>query len=468
MQRVFAFATVFFVLAGGFSMIPTSASANAAPVSTIDDLNLRAEPALNATILDVMPAGAGVEITGDPANGYYPVVYNGQSGWAYSAYLTIGFTGNGPVTTGGQQGEVYVADGPVNFRTGPSTGDGIMMVIPDGALVALNGDSANGFLSIIYADTSGWAHEASILGTGEAPAPAPAEPTVPDSVPVGDAVTGTATVIDGALNLRVGPGLDYAVALVMPDGAAVELRGEPQNNFYPVNYAGTTGWAYVDFLAIGGVDVPPAPDPVPAPAPEVPAGPDAVPVGDAVTGTAMVIDGALNLRTGPSLDHPVVLVMPDAASVELRGSAQNNFSPVSYNGTTGWAYADFLQVGTAEEPEGPPAPAPEPPAEPETPVAPPVDGSDGYTEEEIIQIIYAAADEYGQPREDMLRVARCESVLDPNAVNATSQASGLFQFLPSTWQRTPWAAQDVFDPVANAYAAAWMWDQGNRGEWVCQ
>lgn len=86
----------------------------------------------------------------------------------------------------------------------------------------------------------------------------------------------------------------------------------------------------------------------------------------------------------------------------------------------------------------------------------------------IIGIIYAAADAYGQPREDMLRVAKCESVLNPNAVNASSGASGLFQFMPSTWETTPYADQDIFDPVANANAAAWMWDNGRRNEWTCQ
>lgn len=96
-------------------------------------------------------------------------------------------------------------------------------------------------------------------------------------------------------------------------------------------------------------------------------------------------------------------------------------------------------------------------------VAPPANDESG-----IIGIIYAAADRYGQPREDMLRVARCESNLNPNAVNPTSQASGLFQFLPSTWETTPYADQNIFDPVANANAAAWMWDNGRRNEWVCQ
>jgi soluble lytic murein transglycosylase-like protein len=116
-----------------------------------------------------------------------------------------------------------------------------------------------------------------------------------------------------------------------------------------------------------------------------------------------------------------------------------------------------------------PTPTPaEAPAAPNEPSAPDVDGTDGYSEQEIINIIYAAADRYGQPREDMLRVARCESVLDPNAVNSASNASGLFQFLPSTWASTPYADQNIFDPVASANAAGWMWDNGRRNEWVCQ
>lgn len=179
-RRMAAIAMAVMLVLGGLAVTPmdTMASANEG-VATIDDLNLRAEPALGSTILDVMPAGSAVEITGDPVNGFYPVAYGGQVGWAYSAYLTVGFTGDGPVTTGGQQGEVYVADGPVNFRTGPSTDHAIISVISDGALVALNGDSANGFLSIIYTDRSGWAHADSVLGTGvsnPAPVEVPAAP----------------------------------------------------------------------------------------------------------------------------------------------------------------------------------------------------------------------------------------------------------------------------------------------------
>src|SRR5205807_8398686 len=66
-----------------------------------------------------------------------------------------------------------------------------------------------------------------------------------------------------------------------------------------------------------------------------------------------------------------------------------------------------------------------------------------------------------------LRVAQCESGYNPNAVNVSSGASGLFQFLASTWARTPYAASSVFDPVANAKAAAWLYVNGGPGNWQC-
>jgi hypothetical protein len=67
-----------------------------------------------------------------------------------------------------------------------------------------------------------------------------------------------------------------------------------------------------------------------------------------------------------------------------------------------------------------------------------------------------------------LRVAKCESGYNPNAVNRSSGASGLFQFLPSTWAALPWHSQSVFDPVANAQAAAYYYQHSGPGPWVCR
>jgi hypothetical protein len=67
-----------------------------------------------------------------------------------------------------------------------------------------------------------------------------------------------------------------------------------------------------------------------------------------------------------------------------------------------------------------------------------------------------------------IQIAFCESTDNPNAVNASSDAQGLFQFLPSTWRGTPYAASSPFDPIANAQAAAWLLQKYGPSQWECQ
>ena len=148
------------------------------------------------------------------------------------------------------------------------------------------------------------------------------------------------------------------------------------------------------------------------------------------------------MRSGSSTDTGVVWVIPPNTRVTITGPSKNGFYPAEWAHVSGWMHGDYLSANH----DGPSA-----------------DGN-----EDIIAIIYAAADRYDQPRADMLRVAQCESHLDPSVVNPRSGTSGLFQFRPGTWATTPYAGQDIFDPVANANAAAWMWDNGRRNEWACQ
>ena len=67
-----------------------------------------------------------------------------------------------------------------------------------------------------------------------------------------------------------------------------------------------------------------------------------------------------------------------------------------------------------------------------------------------------------------MNVAYCESRYHPNSVNSSSGASGLFQFLPSTWAFTPQRGLSPFDPVANSNAAAWLYARDGPSQWVCQ
>jgi hypothetical protein len=75
--------------------------------------------------------------------------------------------------------------------------------------------------------------------------------------------------------------------------------------------------------------------------------------------------------------------------------------------------------------------------------------------------------------EEALLIIQCESNGDPDAVNAFSGASGLFQFLPGTWAVASLGAgvgdASVFDPGANAAAAAWLfgyYEANGRDGWT--
>lgn len=89
--------------------------------------------------------------------------------------------------------------------------------------------------------------------------------------------------------------------------------------------------------------------------------------------------------------------------------------------------------------------------------------------------IRLAAVVYGIPESELDRVASCESGHNPRALNASSSASGLFQFLPSTWSggavasRYSGAGFSVWDPIANALAAAGtVAHDGGWGQWECK
>jgi hypothetical protein len=91
---------------------------------------------------------------------------------------------------------------------------------------------------------------------------------------------------------------------------------------------------------------------------------------------------------------------------------------------------------------------------------------------DIESIIRTAAATWGADPNQLLRVAWCESRYNPNVVNARSGAAGLFQFMPATWAansvRAGYAGASVFDPVASANVAAYMFVHGQAAQWTCK
>lgn len=212
----------------------------------------------------------------------------------------------------------------LNVRSGPSLSDRVVTVIPRGRSVNLTGKESNGFRSVNFNGTAGWA-----FSTYLAIDKAPASPS-------------TAAVTTDALNLRTGPGTSSPVMIVMPKGASVTLTGKTSGGFRSVTYQGFSGWASADYIKAQGATQPAPPS---------------------ATGSATTKD-ALNLRAGAGTGFTVVTVMPRGAKVALSGKSANGFYQVTWNGKTGWASGDYLTF--ASTPPANPAPQPTPP-----PVSPP-------------------------------------------------------------------------------------------------
>ena len=275
-------------------------------------------------------------------------------------------------------------------------------------------------------------------------------------VPTRSAATITET------RLRAAPERWAEPLLRLPEGATITVHGKAENGWYRARHGQLEGYVLTGDVATEPVfatsDAPPnetTDEPGFIALEQRARGRDREPrrsrdQGDPRRGSGEIITATdLNLRQSPSQNAPVTAVMRRGERVVPTGEHRDGFVEVRWQESTGWAFGRHLAARRRAKVRADRDPT-------------------SWRRRELIAIIYDAADRYGQPREDMLRVARCESDLVPTAVNGPGGSYGLFQFKPRTWLGTPFAEYDIFDPRASANAAAWMWAQGRRREWVCQ
>jgi len=66
-----------------------------------------------------------------------------------------------------------------------------------------------------------------------------------------------------------------------------------------------------------------------------------------------------------------------------------------------------------------------------------------------------------------LAIARCESGLNPFVTNREgSGSSGLMQFMPATFDSTPYRHRSIFSAKWNALAGAWLMRRAGTGPWI--
>jgi cell wall-associated NlpC family hydrolase len=136
----------------------------------------------------------------------------------------------------------------------------------------------------------------------------------------------------GGLRCRSGASLESPVLLVLPLGAAVTLTGGASSGWQPVICEGQRGFVASRFLQTGE---------------EAPGGVgDAVEPTSALTGSTGVVqntDGmGLRCRAAANLNASVITVLREGTQIVSRGAVSGSWQPITCAGVAGWVHTDYI------------------------------------------------------------------------------------------------------------------------------
>lgn len=290
-------------------------------------VNVRGGPGIGFYITDTLYANEVVPILAVSPDGgwWYISTPDTGEGWvsnvAVMASNAVGIPVRDPGIVGTANGIVNVRDGagPEAIRLGQLT---------QGDQVYVLGRNADGtWLQIQWAYGVGWVSAELLIANG-----------VPGVVAAGSApVTAGAPygiVMAEYLNVRTGPGPNYAVLGQIYGGDTVAIVGENQDgSWYQVETVYGTGWVYGFYLTTRNEygTLPETTDTA---------------TGAAITGPIGIVNaGALNIRTGPGAQYTSIGTLPGGAEVRVVGrSADWSWWLLETSFGTGWASDQYVVV----------------------------------------------------------------------------------------------------------------------------
>jgi uncharacterized protein YraI len=110
-------------------------------------VNMRSGAGIGYSVKRVIPSGATVDLYDNVANNYRLIYYAGEFGWVYADYVSAGGAPTGQLTT----------TAALNLRAQPSLSGVVLRVIPQGAKVQAGSEIENGYRTVTYSGTTGWA-----------------------------------------------------------------------------------------------------------------------------------------------------------------------------------------------------------------------------------------------------------------------------------------------------------------------
>ena len=295
-----------------------------------DGVRCRSGASTSSSIITVLSEGSTVTMRDVVKGEFQGVVCAGENGYAASMYLSTG-GGSSEAETGDTVGTATVSgtngDG-VRCRTGAGTDSSVIVVLPEGAEVALRSGTSGGWQKVVCGGSNGYI-SSQYLSTGGL-----------DSGGGGDgSVTISGTNGDG-VRCRSQASFSGSVLTVLSEGVGVTVRGDQEGDWVPVVCGGENGWVYAEFVGSGGGSSDGGGDSGGSSNSGFSPGDSAV-----VSGTNG--DG-VRLRSSASLNSSVIMVVAEGKNVKVISGSAGEWVAVSTSGTSGFIHMDYLAAATGQ------------------------------------------------------------------------------------------------------------------------
>ena len=217
-------------------------------VNCNESITLRTSPSTSAAEIRQIPLGAAVSYIENAGNGFYKVIYLGDTGYALASYLSrnpqASYTPPQNSSSSGTQNyqTLYVVNcrESITLRTSPSTSASEIRQIPLGAAVSYVGSASNGFYKVIYLGDTGYALASYLSSTNSG-----------GSSSGGYDWNQTLYVVNcrESITLRTSPSTSASEIRQIPLGEPVTFQEYASNGFLKISYMGDTGYALSSYLS---------------------------------------------------------------------------------------------------------------------------------------------------------------------------------------------------------------------------
>lgn len=330
--------------AADIELPPQPVSGTGQSYRVTETMNFRNGAGLGAAVIGSLAAGSTGTVIGGPvnANGYrwWQVrTSSGSQGWAASNWMVRTSGGSDqptdpPPSSGGKFniGDTARVTENLNMRTGASTGNGVIAVLPAGTTgrIAAGPSSGSGYtwwrIETNYG--SGWVVQDWIARQGGS---TPTDPGDPPPSSGGKFDIGDGARVTEGLNMRTGAGTGNGVITVLPAGTTGNIVDGPRSangyTWWRIETSRGTGWVVENWITpSGGSSTPSQPR--------------------FSNGSSVRVTEGLNLRSGAGTGNSVITVLPAGTTGKVVDGPQSasgyTWYRIETSRGTGWVAQNWL------------------------------------------------------------------------------------------------------------------------------